>query len=162
MQKINSKESADSDRLLLDRQLCFPLYAASRAVTARYGPLLSELGLTYPQYLVMLVLWEQSPVSVGELGERLRLDSGTLSPLLKRLQAAGLVDRRRDVEDERRVLVALTPAGVSLRERARHVPAAIAAALGLDEDSYVQLQAQLSELLCRLAPANESQGAPIS
>jgi len=150
VQNVNEASSAEADQLLLDRQLCFPLYAASRAVTAQYAPLLAELGLTYPQYLVMLVLWEQSPVSVGELGERLRLDSGTLSPLLKRLQAAGLVDRRRDSADERRVLVALTEPGAQLRERAAHIPAALAASLGLDEGTFRQLREQLSELLCRL------------
>lgn len=150
VQKVNAGTGPAVDQLLLDRQLCFPLYAASRAVTARYAPLLADLGLTYPQYLVMLVLWEQSPVSVGELGQRLRLDSGTLSPLLKRLQAAGLLDRRRDQADERRVLIALTEAGAQLRAKASHVPAAIAEALGLDEATYRQLQAQLSELLCRL------------
>ena len=151
VQKVTAPSVAATDQLLLDRQLCFPLYAASRAVTAQYAPLLTELGLTYPQYLVMLVLWEQSPVSVGELGERLRLDSGTLSPLLKRLQAAGLGDRRRDAEDERRVLIALTEAGTRLRERASHIPGAIATALGLDEATYRELRTQLSDLLCRLS-----------
>lgn len=145
--------TANYEQLLLDRQLCFPLYAASRAVTSQYGPLLADLGLTYPQYLVMLVLWEESPVTVSVLGERLRLDSGTLSPLLKRLQAAGLVERRRDAADERRVLVEVTAAGAALRGRAATVPAAIAEALGLDEQTYRELKEQLSALLCRLSPS---------
>lgn len=152
VQNVIPEATAGYEQLLLDRQLCFPLYAASRAVTAQYGPLLAGLGLTYPQYLVMLVLWEESPVTVSALGERLRLDSGTLSPLLKRLQAAGLVERRRDATDERRVLIELTPSGRALREPAAAVPAAIAEALGLDEQTYRELKAQLSALLCRLTP----------
>jgi DNA-binding transcriptional ArsR family regulator len=97
--------------LLLDNQLCFALYSASLAMTKLYKPLLDELGLTYPQYLAMLVLWERDGLMVSELGERLSLDSGTLTPLLKRLEAAGLVARIRDVQDERRVHITLTPAG---------------------------------------------------
>lgn len=112
----------DDDPLLLDRQICFPLYAASNLINRLYGPVLSPLGLTYPQYLVMLVLWEEQPQSVGALGARLYLDSGTLTPLLKRLEVAGLVTRRRDPSDERRVLIRLTAEGAALRERAIHVP----------------------------------------
>lgn len=112
----------DDDPLLLDRQICFPLYAASNLINRLYGPVLSPLGLTYPQYLVMLVLWEKQPQSVGALGARLYLDSGTLTPLLKRLETAGLVTRRRDPSDERRVLIRLTQEGMALRERALHVP----------------------------------------
>ncbi|MBV9995702.1 MAG: MarR family transcriptional regulator [Caulobacteraceae bacterium] len=104
--------------LRLDLQLCFALYAASNLFTRFYRPLLEPLGLTYPQYVVMLALWEASPRTVGGLGKRLRLDSGTLSPLLRRLEAAGLVDRTRDPSDERRVIVSLTPQGVALRDRA--------------------------------------------
>src|SRR5215471_21059668 len=104
--------------LLLDEQLCFALYAASRAVTQRYRTLLEELGLTYPQYLVMLVLWEQGPATVKSLGDALQLDYGTLSPLLKRLAASGLVERKRRSEDERSVEVSLTPAGEELKTRA--------------------------------------------
>ena len=108
--------------LRLDQQLCFPLYAASNLMTRLYRPLLDELGLTYPQYLAMLVLWEASPCTVSALGERLLLDSGTLTPLLKRLETAGLVRRTRDVADERRVLVSLTDDGLALRARADGVP----------------------------------------
>lgn len=109
-------------RVRLDDQLCFALYSASRAVTAAYRPLLDELNLTYPQYLVLLVLWDEEPCTVGHLGDRLRLDSGTLSPLLKRLEAAGLVRRRRSPEDERRVTITLTPAGRALEQRAACIP----------------------------------------
>ena len=106
----------------LDEQLCFALYSASRAVTAAYRPLLDELGITYPQYLVLLVLWEEQDCSVGHLGHRLHLDSGTLSPLLKRLENSGLVIRQRAADDERRVEVSLTPAGRALEARAACVP----------------------------------------
>lgn len=108
--------------LRLDQQLCFPLYAASNLMTRLYRPLLDELGLTYPQYLAMLALWEASPSTVSALGERLLLDSGTLTPLLKRLEGAGLVCRTRDTADERRVLVSLTAEGLALRNRAESVP----------------------------------------
>ncbi|HEY3339762.1 MAG TPA: MarR family winged helix-turn-helix transcriptional regulator [Propionicimonas sp.] len=137
-------------QLDLDLQLCFPLYAVSRAITTRYGHLLGEVGLTYPQYLVMLALWEARTMTVGELGERLRLDSGTLSPLLKRLQATGLVDRRRDPDDERRVQVQPTEAGWDLRERVAHVPAGIAAAMGLEPEAYFDLKRRLADMLCSL------------
>src|SRR3954464_4218024 len=102
----------------LEDQLCFALYAASRAMTARYRPLLDAIGLTYPQYLVMMLLWEEDNQTVGQLGARLSLDSGTLSPLLKRLTTAGLVTRHRRVEDERSVSISLTPAGLGLRDKA--------------------------------------------
>ena len=105
----------------LDAQLCFALYSASRAFTRAYGPLLAPLGLTYPQYVVMLVLWEKDDLSVSELGERLALDSGTLTPLLKRLEEAGFVERRRDADDERVVRVRLTRAGQKLEDKASSV-----------------------------------------
>ena len=111
-------------QLQLDRQLCFALYTASRAIVRAYGPLLEGTGLTYPQYITMLVLWEEPlrPRAVGELGERLHLDSGTLTPLLKRLASMGYVTRTRDAEDERRVLVSPTAEGLSLRDRLTSVP----------------------------------------
>src|SRR5438309_10725674 len=108
--------------VVLDDQLCFALYAASRAVTARYRPMLEELGLTYPQYLVMMLLWEEDNQTVGQLGSRLALDSGTLSPLLKRLTAAGLVTRQRRLDDERSVSIALTPARQAPKDRAFSLP----------------------------------------
>ncbi|MFI6435449.1 MarR family winged helix-turn-helix transcriptional regulator [Streptomyces sp. NPDC050759] len=125
---------------LLDDQVCFALYAASRAVTARYRPLLDELGLTYPQYLVMLVLWEQDSISVRDLGTALQLESSTLSPLLKRLEAAGLLRRERRPDDERSVAIRLTEEGAALRERARAVPSAMGDAMGLtpDQDAVVK------------------------
>ncbi|WP_404477261.1 MarR family winged helix-turn-helix transcriptional regulator [Novosphingobium sp. BL-52-GroH] len=119
-------QTGEDDPLLLDRQVCFPLYAATNLLTRLYGPVLAKLGLTYPQYLVMLVLWEHRVQSVGELGARLHLDSGTLTPLLKRMETAGLLTRTRDPADERRVLVALTAAGKALREPALQVPETMA------------------------------------
>jgi DNA-binding MarR family transcriptional regulator len=136
--------------LLLDDQLCFALYAASRAVTARYRPLLDELGLTYPQYLVMLVLWERGASSVKELGAALHLDYGTLSPLLKRLESAGLLHRERRAEDERSVRVVLTDTGAALRERARSVPPAIGAAMGLTPAQAAELRVTLRNLVAAL------------
>src|SRR5512138_3124386 len=112
--------------LRLDHQLCFALYSASLAMTKFYKPLLDPLGLTYPQYLVMLVLWEADGVTVSQLGERLSLDSGTLTPLLKRLQAQGLVQRLRDASDERRVLLQLTARGRALKAKALTIPECIA------------------------------------
>ena len=111
--------------LQLDNQLCFALYSTSLAMTKLYKPLLDELGLTYPQYLAMLVLWEKDGLMVSELGERLYLDSGTLTPLLKRLEASGLVSRLRDVADERRVHITLTPAGRKLKALAAKIPGCI-------------------------------------
>lgn len=116
--------------LRLEDQLCFPLYAAARAVQQRYRPFLSALGLTYPQYLVLLVLWEEDGLSVRALGERLLLDSGTLTPLLKRLAAAGLITRRRDDADGRVVRIRLTPAGAELRSRAEAIPHQLLACIG--------------------------------
>ncbi|MCQ9163513.1 MULTISPECIES: MarR family winged helix-turn-helix transcriptional regulator [unclassified Arthrobacter] len=138
------------ERSILKRQVCFSLYAASRAATAVYRPLLQDLGLTYPQYLVMLLLWEHDGVSVRELGEELELDSGTLSPLLKRLEAAGMLERRRTPDDERRVAVHLTPHGAGLREKALAVPSHIAAAAGLTPDGLEQLNATLAKVTAAL------------
>ena len=137
----------------LDEQLCFALYAASRAVRSRYRDLLDELGLTYPQYLVMLVLWAEGPVSVRGLGEHLLLDSGTLSPVLKRLEAAGLVTRRRGVPDERSVEVSLTQAGTRLRDRAEVVPPRMAAAMGLAGGDLRRLTDELDALTQRVLAA---------
>ncbi len=132
--------------LALDRQLCFALYAASLAMTKVYKPLLSPLGLTYPQYLVMLVLWEGDGITVSQLGARLTLDSGTLTPLLKRLEALALVQRLRDAADERRVLLRLTTAGRALRAQALAVPQAIACATACDLQQISQLSTQLQQL----------------
>ena len=132
--------------LLLDDQLCFGLYAASRAVTALYRRLLAPLDLTYPQYLAMLVLWERGAVPVGDLAAALELDYGTLSPLLKRLEARGVVRRVRRPEDERSVLVELTDEGRALRARARRIPAEVGAAMGLTADELAETRHTLSRL----------------
>jgi DNA-binding MarR family transcriptional regulator len=136
-----------SDALDLDRQICFPLYAATRAVTRRYTEVLADVGLTYPQYLVMLALWTDGPLSVGELGRRLRLDSGTLTPLLKRLEASGRVERHRDPHAERRVVVSPAPGAERLRQDVAGVPRAVARSIGLDAEAFAQLQHLLGELI---------------
>ncbi|WP_336653322.1 MULTISPECIES: MarR family winged helix-turn-helix transcriptional regulator [unclassified Leucobacter] len=136
------------DPLDLEAQICFPLHAASRAVTQAYGELLSESGLTYPQYLVMLVLWQaEQPLTVGELGERLRSDSGTLTPVLKRLEGSGRVARRRSTEDERKVLVSATPEGLRLREELKPVPQKLASLTGLGPDELEQLKGLLGRIM---------------
>ena len=149
-------QDAQADPLSLDRQVCFPLYAATNLLGRMYGPVLARLGLTYPQYLVMLVLWETEPLTVGALGARLHLDSGTLTPLLKRMEAAGLVNRNRDPQDERRVQVSLTPAGHDLRARAVHVPETISQGLQPDgiEDLRESVRA-LVDILARHAEARK-------
>ena len=124
----------------LDDQLCFSLYAAARAVTGAYRGALTDLGLTYPQYVTLLALWEDDGVGVGELGERLRLDSGTLSPLLKRLEALGLVERRRSDADERRVLVHVTAAGDALRDPVTRMQREVASRLALTPEEALTLR----------------------
>ncbi|MBK1612384.1 MarR family transcriptional regulator [Rubrivivax gelatinosus] len=153
---MNTPPDVADESLKLDRQLCFPLYAAGHAIVRAYRPLLEPLGLTYPQYLVMLVLWESAPCTVGEIGTRLALDSGTLTPLLKRLAGAGLVGRERDRGDERRVLIRLTDAGAALKLRARAVPAALACRLAPDRGQIERLQQELRELIVRLDPAHDA------
>lgn len=137
----------EDDVLRLDRQVCFPLYAASNLITRLYRPLLDALGLTYPQYLVMMVLWEKSPCTVGEVGEQLHLETGTLTPLLKRMEAAGLVARHRDASDERRVLVTLTKQGEALQVRARTVPRALADKLAMPVTDLERLRAEVTDLV---------------
>ena len=132
--------------LKLDHQLCFALYSASLAMTKLYKPLLDPLKLTYPQYLVMLVLWEGDGITVSQLGERVALDSGTLTPLLKRLEASSLLRRLRDSADERRVLLQLTPAGRALRAKALAVPEHVACASGCALDELAALTARLKAL----------------
>lgn len=139
-------DAADPDWLRLDRQICFSLNAASRAFNGVYRVLLKDLGLTYPQYLVMLVLWERGALPVKQLGAHLRLDSGTLSPLLKRLEGAGLVRRERNASDERSVRVTLTGEGTALREQALEVPRRIAAATGTDPAEIGELRERLDRL----------------
>ena len=142
--------TAEADPLALDNQLCFALYSASLAMTKAYKPLLDALGLTYPQYLVMLVLWEHGSQSVSELGERLYLDSGTLTPLLKRMEAGELLSRARSTDDERRVQVSLTPAGRKLKARAARIPECMLAASGCALDELLALTAQVRQLRASL------------
>ncbi|WP_329338429.1 MarR family transcriptional regulator [Streptomyces sp. NBC_00663] len=151
--------SPTTDWLRLDQQICFSLHAASRAFNGVYRVILKDLGLTYPQYLVMLVLWEQGALPVKKLGEHLRLDSGTLSPLLKRLEAAGLVHRERSARDERSVEVRLTEEGRALREHALQVPRRIAGATGFDMDEIRELRARLDELTTALDTAASNAAA---
>ncbi|OKH86049.1 MarR family transcriptional regulator [Mycobacterium sp. ST-F2] len=134
------------DALTLDRQLCFALYSASRAMTAAYRPILSELNLTYPQYLVLLVLWEEDRVTVGRLGERLQLDSGTLSPLLKRLEANGFIRRERSLQDERQVEVTLTSPGRKLEGKAQCIPQKLGARMGISERDAADLRDAIHRL----------------
>ena len=142
------------DLLRLDLQLCFALYAAGNRMTRLYRPLLDPLGLTYPQYLAMMALWEAAPQTVGALGRRLSLDSGTLTPLFKRLEKLALVERRRDPGDERRVLIDLTDKGLALREQAAAVPMAMLRQLPLAPDELVQLKDLLTRLAAGIAPSD--------
>jgi MarR family transcriptional regulator, organic hydroperoxide resistance regulator len=137
--------------LRLDNQLCFALYSASLAMTKIYKPLLDELGITYPQYLVLLVLWENDGLTVSELGGHLYLDSGTLTPLLKRMESADLLTRLRDTQDERRVLIRLSAAGRKLKARARRIPGCLAQALQCDLTEAMALTRQVQALRDRIA-----------
>lgn len=131
------------DDVDLDQLLCFDLYAASRAVTGLYRPLLAPLGLTYPQYLVLVVLWQQGQVSIKQLSESLQLDYGTLTPLLRRMEASGLITRARSAEDERSVTIELAPAGKALKRKAKGIPDKICQGIGLDADQALRLQQML-------------------
>ncbi|MEU4096396.1 MarR family transcriptional regulator [Streptomyces sp. NPDC026673] len=148
------------DSLRLENQICFSLHAASRAFGGVYRVVLKDLGLTYPQYLVMLVLWEHGALPVKKIGEHLRLDSGTLSPLLKRLEAADLVRRERSADDERSVTVRLTTAGTALHEKALQVPRRISAATGLDLEEINDLRTRVDRLTAALAAADLDDGPP--
>nr|WP_317443658.1 MarR family transcriptional regulator [Streptomyces collinus] len=153
MTAMPTPSAPETDWLRLDRQICFSLHAASRAFNGVYRVVLKDLGLTYPQYLVMLVLWERDDLPVKKLGEQLRLDSGTLSPLVKRLEAAGLVRRERSAQDERSVRVRLTEEGAALRERALEVPRRIAAATGFGVAEIGELRERLDQLTSALDAA---------
>ncbi|WP_027109137.1 MarR family winged helix-turn-helix transcriptional regulator [Lacticigenium naphthae] len=133
--------------LKLDNQVCFPLYAATREITKRYRPILKELGVTYPQYLVLMVLWESGQLSVKEMGARLHLDSGTLTPMLKRMEQQKLVDRRRSGEDERVVVVELTAKGKEAETVAECIPEQILAQTNLTEAEMVELRRLLNKML---------------
>ncbi len=144
------KPVRDNPALKLDNQVCFAIYSTAHALTRTYKPLLEALGLTYPQYLVMLVLWEGDGLSVKEIGRRLHLDSGTLTPLLKRLETAGLLRRKRAAEDERQVNIHLTEAGQALYDKAQVVPEGIVCASGRSAKALTELKADLSALRDRL------------
>ena len=151
-----ARKALGVDQLLrLDNQICFAVYSAAHAFTRFYKPLLERLGLTYPQYLVMLVLWERDDVPVKDIGEKLFLDSGTLTPLLKRLEAAGMVKRSRSSEDERQVLIALTAQGQALKEKARAVPLSI---LDASSCSVGELTAMKNEIVALRDRLNEAVG----
>jgi len=142
--------AATPDLLKLENQLCFPFYAVSRQLTKAYQPHLQKLGLTYPQYLVLLLLWEHEQLTVKELGERLLLDSGTLTPLLKRMEHKQWLSRQRDPRDERSVVVGLRPAGRALQAPACLVPAQLLAKMNLTPAEFAALHAQLTHLLTKL------------
>ena len=135
------------DALLLQNQLCFPLYAVSKEVVRLYKPFLDEIGLTYTQYIAMMVLWEKRSLTVKELGEYLYLDSGTLTPLLKKMEAQGIVSRQRNAADERSVIVSVTDAGEALRERAASIPERIGACLPLSKSEAETLYQMLYKVL---------------
>lgn len=140
--------------LLLDNQLCFTIYACSREITKLYQPYLDRLGVTYSQYLVLLVLWEKNQCTVKELGEALYLDSGTLTPLLKRLQAAGIILRERSTEDERKVLISLTEQGLALQEQAKVIPGMMLEGTGMEAEEFHALLGQFKDLLHRVHEVN--------
>lgn len=142
------------DPLALDNQFCFALYSASLAMTKTYKPFLDKLGLTYPQYLVMLVLWQQDDVLVKTIGEKLFLDSGTLTPLLKRLEASSLIERTRDETDERQVRITLTREGRALKKKAQCIPHQVLCASGQPQDKLEDLRVQLSAIRNDLAKSN--------
>ncbi|MDR7299301.1 DNA-binding MarR family transcriptional regulator [Pelomonas aquatica] len=144
--KAPAPDDSRAQWLQLDRQLCFALYSSSLAMTKLYKPLLAPLGVTYPQYLVMLVLWEADGLSVSQLGQRLSLDSGTLTPLLKRLETLGHIERRRASDDERRVDIFLTPRGRKLRQLALDIPGHLACASGCELDEVIALTQRLHQL----------------
>jgi DNA-binding MarR family transcriptional regulator len=146
-------QGQDSELLRLDRQVCFPLYAATNLLQRLYRPLLAPLGLTYSQYLVMLMLWERSPMSVGEVGACLHLETGTATPLLKRMERDGLITRRRDAADERRVLIDLTEKGRQLQTRALEVPRSLARQLSIEPQAVEDLRASVKSLVRSLTDA---------
>ncbi len=149
------------EQLKLENQICFPIYAASRLITREYQPLLDELGLTYPQYLALMVLWEHDGLSVNDIGQKLLLNTNTVTPLLKRMEAQGLVTRQRSADDERRVIVSLTPQGRALQERAVAIPAALVAGLSADDVDEQALQAMLAQLQKIIQHLSAKQGGLI-
>lgn len=151
--------TTEDDFLKLDNQLCFVLYAGSRAVTRLYRSILEGLGLTYPQYLVMLVLWEHGSLGVNDIGARLHLDSGTLTPLLKRLEAAGLITRQRLATDERKVMITLTEKGAALKTQAAAVPRELLCRSGLSVEEFLLLKKTLTDLIRKMEGSNQDTAA---
>jgi DNA-binding MarR family transcriptional regulator len=147
----------DHDVLRLDAQLCFPVYLASRLMVNAYRPLLEEFGLTYPQYLVLLVLWETDGLSVGALGERLYLETGTLTPLLKRMEKQGLVARKRSRDDDRVVLNWLTEKARAIKPRAQKIPITLMCGAGMDLGELVSLKATIEGLIAKLLPLQQDE-----
>lgn len=139
------------EKQCLENQLCFKLYALSRQLTNQYRPLLETLDITYPQYLVMMVLWKEKTITVKELGKRLYLDSGTLTPLLKRLEQKKFLLRQRDAADERSVIISLAKAGNVLQQKAKKVPEFLGKCLSMNEKEYIRLKDQLDALLSQLS-----------
>lgn len=135
-----------SDNLKLEKQLCFALYSTMQAINKCYAPLLKKLKLTYPQYLVMLILWEEDNITVKNIGERLYLDSGTITPLLKRLESAGLISRQRNPKDEREVLISLTKKGSSINEKAKEIPPTMMKSMGLNSEELKSFKDKLIKL----------------
>lgn len=142
--------STNTPQLLLENQICFPLYSAANAVVRAYRPLLDELDITYLQYIVLMVLWEESSLNVKELGQRLSLDSGTLTPLLKRLEGKGLVERKRSEQDERARIITITKQGMGLKAKASDIPHKLACSIGLPAAQGKQLKALCQQLLAAL------------
>jgi DNA-binding MarR family transcriptional regulator len=146
-----SSKATETPQLLLENQICFPLYSAANAIVRAYRPLLDELDITYLQYIVLMVLWEERSLNVKELGRRLGLDSGTLTPLLKRLESKGIVDRRRSEQDERARIITVTRKGMALKTRARDIPQQLACTIGLSAAKGRELKNLCQELLGALA-----------
>lgn len=138
------------DTLQLDNQICFPLYVISKEITGLYRPFLDEIGITYPQYLVMMVLWENDGLTVSHIGERIFLDSGTLTPLLKRLEKKGIITRKRKKEDERVVEIFLTESGKQLKEKACEIPEKIKNKIGINKDEFLQLKNTILNILTKI------------
>ncbi|MBC7714440.1 MAG: MarR family transcriptional regulator [Rhizobacter sp.] len=153
--KEKENEADTSKWLLLDNQLCFRLYSASKALTSAYDPMLKPLDLTYPQYLAMMVLWEKDDISVGEIGERLNLDSGTLSPLLKKLEAKNILVRARSATDERMVTIKLTTKGHDLKKKVLKVPTQMICRIDLNEKEIADLSKRLDFLMSNLVKTAE-------
>jgi DNA-binding MarR family transcriptional regulator len=144
---MDNKKDIYEEALKLDNQICFPLYAASRLIVRKYRPMLEEIGLTYPQYLVMMVLWENKKINIKDLGQKLYLDSGTLTPLLKRLESSNLVIRERYEKDERTVIISLTEEGKKLKEKAKKIPASMIEGCCDDSLDFVKLRETLNRLI---------------